>query len=338
MSDTLPELPEPRLLQLFDVLYGTRSVTRAAEQLGLSQPTVSIWLARLREQLRDPLFVRTPAGMMPTPQADALIVQAREALETLRRLAAWEAAFVPATAERRFRICMTDASHITLLPRLLAHVRTHAPRLRLEAARMDIHTAQALEHGEADLAVGYAPWLESGIYQQALYLQGLRGVDVHARGLQAQSRCVGAHMGQQALYLQDWVCLVNAGHPRLAAGLDLVAYAEAGHITVAAGTGAQLLDGALERTGIRRKVYLELPSFLGLAAIVSTTDLVVTLPRHIGQTLARLGGVTVHACPVDVPGFAVCQHWHARYHQDPANLWLRRTLAGLFMGGAQAGA
>ena len=307
MSDTLPELPEPRLLQLFDVLYGTRSVTRAAEQLGLSQPTVSIWLARLREQLRDPLFVRTPAGMLPTPQADALIVQAREALETLRRLAAWEAAFVPATAERRFRICMTDASHITLLPRLLAHVRTHAPRLRLEAARMDIHTAQALEHGEADLAVGYAPWLESGIYQQALYLQ-------------------------------DWVCLVNAGHPRLAAGLDLVAYAEAGHITVAAGTGAQLLDGALERTGIRRKVYLELPSFLGLAAIVSTTDLVVTLPRHIGQTLARLGGVTVHACPVDVPGFAVCQHWHARYHQDPANLWLRRTLAGLFMGGAQAGA
>ena len=93
-----------------------------------------------------------------------------------------------------------------------------------------------------------------------------------------------------------------------------------------------------EITPFQRKVYLELPSFLGLAAIVSTTDLVVTLPRHIGQTLARLGGVTVHACPVDVPGFAVCQHWHARYHQDPANLWLRRTLAGLFMGGAQAGA
>ncbi|MEY4748245.1 MAG: hypothetical protein RIQ60_459 [Pseudomonadota bacterium] len=304
MSDALPDLPDPRLLQLFDVLYGTRSVTRAAEQMGLSQPTVSLWLARLREQLRDPLFVRTAAGMLPTPQADALIVQAREALETLRRLAAWEAAFDPATAQRRMRICMTDASHITLLPRLLARVRAEAPGLRLEAARMDLHAAQALEGGEADLAVGYAPWLESGIYQQTLYQQ-------------------------------DWVCLANAAHPRLAQGLDLdlAAYADEGHITVAAGTGAQLLDGALERAGVRRKVYLELPSFLGLAAIVSTTDLIVTLPRHIGQTLAGLGAVTVHPCPVEVPGFAVRQHWHARFHQDPANLWLRRTLAELFLGG-----
>jgi DNA-binding transcriptional LysR family regulator len=123
----------------------------------------------------------------------------------------------------------------------------------------------------------------------------------------------------------------------VAAELGLAAYAEEGHITVAAGTGAQLLDGALERAGIRRKVYLELPSFLGLAAIVSTTDLIVTLPRHIGQSLARLGGVTIHPCPVEVPGFAVRQHWHARYHQDAANLWLRKTMAELFMGGEWPG-
>lgn len=301
MSDAVGDLPDPKLLQLFDVLYSTHSVTRAAEQMGLSQPTVSIWLARLREVLRDPLFVRTPAGMLPTPQADALIVQAREALETLRRLAAWEADFVPATAQRRFRICMTDASHITLLPRLLAHVRACAPRVRLEAARMDVHTAQALENGEADLAVGYAPWLESGIYQQTLYQQ-------------------------------DWVCLVNVNHPRVARALSVAAYADEGHITVAAGTGAQLLEGALERAGVRRKVYLELPSFLGLAAIVSTTDLIVTLPRHIGNTLARLGGLAVHDCPVPVPGFSVKQHWHARYHHDAANLWLRGAMADLFMG------
>ena len=153
MTTDLPSLPEPRLLQLFDVLYGTRSVTRAAEQLGLSQPTVSIWLSRLRRDLRDPLFVRTATGMQPTPRSDTLIGPAREALESLRRLAAWEAVFVPATAQRRFRICMTDASHITLLPQVLAHVRAAAPQVRLEAMRMDMNIGEALASG-----MPISPW------------------------------------------------------------------------------------------------------------------------------------------------------------------------------------
>ncbi|HET9339404.1 MAG TPA: LysR family transcriptional regulator [Casimicrobiaceae bacterium] len=300
MVADLPALPEPKLLQLFDVLYGTRSVTRAAEQLGLSQPTVSIWLARLRRDLRDPLFVRTAAGMQPTPRSDALIGPAREALESLRRLAAWEAAFVPATAQRRFRICMTDASHITLLPQVLAHVRAAAPQVRLEAMRMDVNVGEALASGDADLAVGYAPWLESGIYQQTLFPQ-------------------------------DWVCLVNSAHPRIGTALTLSAYRDEAHIAVAAGTGYQLLEGALRARGIRRRVLLELPGFLGLPAIVSTTDLIVTLPRHIGETLARLGGLDVHDCPLPVPTFLVKQHWHARYHHDAANQWLRGILASLFM-------
>ncbi|MEY4767253.1 MAG: hypothetical protein RI907_3926, partial [Pseudomonadota bacterium] len=137
MNPDTPNLPDLKLLQLFDVLYNTRSVTRAAEQLGQSQPTVSIWLAHLREHLRDPLFVRTASGMQPTPRADALIGQSREILESLRRLSAWESDFVPRTAQRRFRICMTDASHVTLLPQLLTHVRAEAPQVRLEAARID---------------------------------------------------------------------------------------------------------------------------------------------------------------------------------------------------------
>jgi DNA-binding transcriptional LysR family regulator len=300
MMKVPPALPEPRLLQLFDVLYGTRSVTQSAEQLGLSQPTVSIWLSRLRRELRDPLFVRTAAGMQPTPRADALIGPAREALESLRRLSAWEATFVPATAQRRFRICMTDASHITLLPQVLAHVRAAAPHVRLEALRMDVHVGEALATGDADLAVGYAPWLESGIYQQTLFPQ-------------------------------DWVCLANGAHPRVATSLTLQAYRDEAHVAVAAGTGYQLLEGALRARGIRRRVLLELPGFLGLPAIVSTTDLIVTLPRHIGETLAKIGGLAVHDCPLPVPTFLVKQHWHARYHHDAANRWLRGILASLFM-------
>lgn len=299
------EILDRRQLQLFDLLYTTRSVTRAAELLEQSQPTVSIWLGKLRRDLRDPLFVRTPAGMQPTPRADALIGPAREILESLRRLSQWEPEFVPATAQRRFRICMTDASHITLLPQLLAHVRGTAPRVRLDALRIDGNTAQALETGEADLAVGFIPWLESGIYQQSLFPQ-------------------------------DWVCLCNARHPRIRGTLTLKAYQAEEHVNIPGGTGGRVLESALD--GIHRNIALELPGFLGLHAIVSTTDLVATLPRHIGETLCALGGLNVHPCPVPIPSFTVKQHWHARYHNDAGNRWLRRAFATLFLQDTPKGA
>ncbi|WP_295984698.1 LysR family transcriptional regulator [uncultured Variovorax sp.] len=297
------ELPDLKLLQLFDLLYDARSVTRVAEQLGQSQPTVSIWLNRLRAHLQDPLFVRTPGGMAPTPQADALIGPCREVLESVRRLTAWEPDFDPATARRRFRICMTDASHVALLPRLLAHVRPLAPGVRLEAAGIDGNTERALASGEADLAIGYVPWLGNGFYQQQLYRQ-------------------------------DWVCLANASHPRLRSRLGIRQYRAEGHITIAAGTGAQLLEQALARDRIERQVVLELPGFLGLGAVIRSTDLIATLPRHIGETLAQANGLAVFRCPVAVEGFAVHQHWHPRYHHDAANVWLRRTVMALFGSGA----
>ena len=153
-----------KLLRLLDLLYTTRSVTRAAERLGQSQPTVSIWLARLRKQLGDPLFVRTPEGMQPTPRADALIVTAREVLEGLRRLSTSESRFDPATAQREFRIFMTDASHITLLPRLFSHVRALAPSVRLEAATLDARMVPAPQSGEGDLALGLVAGLEAGVF------------------------------------------------------------------------------------------------------------------------------------------------------------------------------
>ena len=296
---TQPDFPDIKLLQLFDLLYDTRSVTRVAEQLGQSQPTISIWLGRLRESLQDPLFIRTPGGMAPTPQADALIGPCREILESLRRFLAWEIAFDPATAQRRFRICMTDASHITLLPRLLAHVRAQAPGIRLEAARIDGNTERALESGEADLAIGYVPWLSGGIYQQQLYQQ-------------------------------DWVCLSNRHHPRIRGRLALKRYRAEGHVSIESGTGAQLLEQALARERIERDVVLQLPGFLGLGTILQTTDLLATLPRHIGETLAQANDLAVHPCPVPVDGFAVRQHWHARYHHEAGNRWLRGVVFQLF--------
>ena len=105
---------DANLLQLFELICITRSVTRAAEQLGPAQPTVSIWLSNLRKYLNDPLFLRTPSGMQPTPEAGMLNGTVRRALESLRTLAERDPQFEPATSDRRFRIGMTDASHIIL--------------------------------------------------------------------------------------------------------------------------------------------------------------------------------------------------------------------------------
>jgi len=185
---------------------------------------------------------------------------------------------------------------------VLEHLRKHAPGIRLEAARIDGNTERALESGEADLAVGFVPWLGGGMYQQVLFAQ-------------------------------DWVCLSSPRHPRIDQGLDLERYCAEGHVQISAGTGQKLLEAALARQLVERRIILELPGFLGLGAIIGTTDLIATLPRHIGETLAAMNHLTVHDCPVVIDGFSVKQHWHGRYHLDSGNRWIRGVMVGLFGGG-----
>ena len=291
-----------KLLRLLDVLYRTRNVTRSADALGQGQPTVSLWLKRLRDQFADPLFVRTTTGMQPTPRMDAMIETVREILDCTRRLADAGRAFDPAQAGREFRVLMTDASHITLLPRLFSQVHALAPQVRIEAGALHAGMAEELRDGRADLALGHIPQLESGFFQQTLFEQ-------------------------------DWVCLASAQHPRARADrFSQADYARESHVGIVSGTGQQLLESTLEQLGLSRRIALRLPGFLGLPAVLSTTHLIATLPRHIGQTLARSStGLQLLPCPLAIPGFEVKQHWHARYHQDPANRWLRSVCAELFL-------
>ena len=291
-----------RLLRLLEALYHTGSVTRSAELLGQGQPTVSLWLRRLRAQFADPLFVRTATGMQATPRMDAMIGTVREVLDGMRRLAEAGRAFDPAIADREFRVLMTDASHVTLLPRLFSHVQALAPQVRIEAGALHASMAEELSDGRADLALGLIPQLESGFYQQTLFDQ-------------------------------DWICLASRQHPRVRPqAFTRRDYEREAHVGIVSGTGQQLLEATLERLGLRRNVTLRLPGFLGLPATLSTTQLIATLPRHIGETLARTGGgLQVLPCPLPIPKFQVKQHWHARYHQDPANRWLRGVCAEGFM-------
>ncbi len=292
--------PDAKQLQLFESLYTSASLTRSAEKLGVAQPTVSIWLAKLRAHFDDELFVRTAAGMKPTPRADALIGYVREALKALARLSEAQAVFDPKRSTRSFRIAMSDAANITLLPPVFSRVRSIARGVRLEASRIDGDLARAMQDGEVDLAIGLLPQLEAGFYQQTFFSQ-------------------------------DWICLASRSHPRIKSKITRSQYQAEAHIQIAAGVGGNLLANALAQHNIKRSIELELPGFLGLSGVLSETDLIATLPRQIGETLAKIASLQVLVCPFSIEGFMVKQHWHARYHSDSGNQWLRAVCANLFL-------
>ncbi|MFY9510678.1 MAG: LysR family transcriptional regulator [Rubrivivax sp.] len=293
-------------LGVFVEVYRTQSVSRAAERLGIAQASASIALAKLRRHFGDALFSRTSQGMAPTPRAQALYPELQDVLLRLARARGAPALFVPGEARREFRIGMTDISEIVLLPRLVNHLQQVAPGIVLEAEPIAPGSRRQLESGDVDLAVGFTPDLEAGFYQQALFAQ-------------------------------NFVVLAATGHPRVQGRLNKRSFAAEGQVVVSAsGTGHAIVDKVLAQHGIQRRAVLRVPSFLGVARIVAQTELLVVVPRLLGQALAAQEQVQQLEPPVALPAYKVKQHWHERFNADAGNVWLRRTLASLFTAAATA--
>ena len=158
-----------RLLLLFDEIYKTGNLSRAADKLSLTQPAVSIALSRLRRHFDDQLFVRTTRGMEPTPYAVGLMELVRTSIGMLQATIDFRLEFVPETSNRLFRICMTDVGQIVMLPGLLNSLRNKAPGVRVHVTTITESTSRALEAGDIDLAVGFMPNIEPSFYQQVLF-------------------------------------------------------------------------------------------------------------------------------------------------------------------------
>lgn len=293
-----------RLLMVFDQIYKTRSVTAAAEALDLGQPAVSVALAKLRHHFGNPLFVRTSSGMEPTPFSEGLVQPVRDVLVALDQVLGYQSEFDPATARRTFRICMTDISQLVLLPRLLEELRVTAPAVCIETVPMSVDAARLLESGEADLAIGFMPQLEAGFHQQSLFMQ-------------------------------NFVCLTGRQHPRIGDTLDLARFEAEDHAVISSsGAAPALLEREIARQGITRRVALKSPSFLAAAFVVEHTDLLLTIPRRLGEILEGRGEFRIFPLPFPVPEYEVKQHWHERFHDDDGNCWLRRLVLRLLTGNA----
>ena len=291
-------------LNVFIEVYRTQSVSRTAEHLGLAQANASIALNKLRAHFRDRLFVRTARGMEPTPYATQIYPDIAATVQKLAELAGAPRVFDPATTQRIFRIGMTDISEIVVLPTLANHLRRVAPGIVIEAERTTSESSRRLEAGEIDLAVGFMPQLEAGFYQQVLFRQ-------------------------------NFVCLSAVDHPRIRAKPTRQQFLAEGHIVVTtSGTGHAIVDKVMAQKGYERRIVLKVPSFLGVARLVAQTELLVIVPRRLGEALARQERVRLLEPPVPLAAFAVKQHWHERFHTDPANVWLRQVLAELLGSGA----
>jgi DNA-binding transcriptional LysR family regulator len=280
------------LLIVFDAVMQDRSVTRAGNRIGLSQPAMSHALNRLRYMLKDELFVRTPDGMLPTPRAELLAQPLRNALSEMQ-LALEPAAFEPATSDRRFALAVNNYAAVVLAPPLVAAVTAAAPSVRLDlrpSGTLDI--VEQLDRGGLDLAVGS---LDNP----------------------------GERFATAPLLEDPFVMVMRRGHPASRRKLNAAAIAVLPHLEISSsGEDTRFIDHWLGERGAERRIALRAP-YLSAAPILVQSDLVATLSRRIAQEFVRNHPLQVRQPPYDPPRVRTSMLWHRRLDRHPAHRWLR---------------
>jgi len=292
------------LLPIVVALYEERSVSRAAERLGVSQPALSGSLARLRESLNDALFIRSGGAMEPTERTLALLRPIQDMLALVQDDILASCAFSPERVHDTVTVALSDVGEIVFLPRLLETLRAQAPHAVLQSVNLP-HKAleDAMEAGDVDLAVGYFPDLTS------------------------------ANIFQQRLLSHHFVCLIRAGHA-FAAGSRLTEaqFLEMEHAVVRApGRSQEIFEQFLKDQRIQRKVVLTTPNFLSIPSIVARSDLLVTVPHAMGVAFGKPEyGLKAIDPPFETPRIELRQHWHRKFHKAGRTIWLRELVATLF--------
>lgn len=289
------------LLLVFQVLMTERSVTRAAERLGRTQSAISHALARLREQLGDPLLVKTAQGMRASAYAEALALRVRPILADIQRVLTPAQTFEPASTERIFRLALPDLAQ-NLFAQLLGCVQARAPRAALE------WTAPA-EDMQAELLEGT---LDLAIVPASLHL---------ADGL--QSTPVGA---------LRWACFGREGHPAWARW-DTAQWAAWPHVVVRVGNR---LNSPVSQTsaflGIERRIGAWVPHFSAVAPLLAHSDLLATLPLAALVDSMAMHLLRVQALPFPITPMAHVLVQSVRHANDAAQIWLRTQVEAVWTG------
>lgn len=291
------------LFRVLAAVHDTGNVSRAAQMLGMSQPAVSMALAKLRKQFNDPLFVRTAHGMDATPlgrqlgaRAQALVILAEQGLRH-------DAIFDASSFRGTFTITLSDVGEMVFVPRLLEQIRQRAPMASLRSvAASPRDTETGLENGSIDLAVGYFPDLK------------------------------GRLLLQQRLFTHYFLCIARADHPIAGETLTMAQFLGCEHAVVQAESRTQeLFERFLSRKSIERRIALHTPHFMSLPFIVARSDLIATVPHALALGYTRsFENLKLMRPELALPRFDLRQHWHKRFNNDPKCRWLRSLVSELF--------
>jgi len=286
------------LLPVFVAMMEERNVTRAAERLGITQPALSNALSRLRDTLRDPLFIRERYGMKPTQMAEDLAPVIGAALASIDDVILGQQDFDPARATRLFTIAPNSYVEFVLMPAIVGRLRERAMgiKLRLTPFGNDVIETGAMS-GTTDMVLGRIVDPPDNLVVQHLIDDGL-------------------------------ACVVRADHPEIKDGISKKQYESLKHVNVRPpGRMRAGLFQALEQKDLKREVAVSVTHFLAVPEMIAVTDYCATLPSLICRQLARDPRLKVLPTPVDLGTFPVDVAWHVRYRNDPAHRWLRSLIS-----------
>jgi len=287
------------LLVAFDLLMKERNVSRAAEKMFISQSAMSHVLQRLRQQLDDPLLVKTPSGMMPTQRALSLVEPVGLLLREVETLIRVPEQFEPASSQRRFVIAATDYIEALLVPKLVERISSLAPGIDIHFKRTStLFPAAPLEQGETDVLLGFEVMLKPP-----------------------------KHFRCEKLFDDYFVCVSRIGHPDVTAALSLEDYIALPHILVSrTGSSTGQVDAWLAENGRERRVALTVSHFLSAPMIVANTDMVLAFPRRTAEQFARMIPLQIVPLPLDLPHYDSVMVWHPLRDKEPAHRWLREQI------------
>lgn len=285
------------LLVVFEAIYSQGGITRAAEQLNLTQSAISHALGRLREGIGDKLFVREGQIMLPTSVAQELIAPVRRALSEIDGSLRQVRLFDPAQSGRHFKIGLRGfLETVTFVP-IVKHLRTRAEGVSLNAVRYNrLSLSSALASGDLDVAI-----------------------DVDLAGQGALQR--------RLLWRGRMVVVMRRGHPALGGVLDMDAYLSQAHIIASSRRkGDSLEDMILRHMGRVRQVRARCHSPVTAGRLVAESDMMLTVPESYAHMLRRLYALEVRPAPFDGASSDLYLYWHEHMHKDAANLWLRTQI------------
>jgi DNA-binding transcriptional LysR family regulator len=288
------------LLVAFDLLMQEQNVSRAAERMFVGQSAMSHILQRLRQQLDDPLLVKTPSGMKPTDRALALIDPVRAVLRDVKRLISARDEFDPAKSLRRFVIAATDYMELLVIPALVERIARYAPSVDIQVKRTETaFPERELEYNDLDVVLGFEAILKPPGY-----------------------------MIVEKLFDDRMTCLVSRNHPAIRGdSLTLDEYVSMKHMLISrTGTRIGVIDEWLAEKGLERRIALIVPHFLSAPFIVAKTDMLLSVPERIAAQFAGLAPLSVLPVPIDLAPYELIMVWHPLRENDPAHCWLREQI------------